>query len=163
MLCTNCNSNPAQFHYKQITGGKKTELHLCASCAQSLGYISKAENFFDIGSILNDFISPGFNVKNPSSCQKCGTTFDEFRRTGFLGCEECYEVFSGVIESSLSKIQPSTTHKGTLAGEEGKKIEKKNELDSLKDELKKAIIDERYEEAAVLRDKIKKLEEKDNG
>ena len=163
MLCTNCNTNQAQFHYKQIIGGKKTEHHLCASCAHALGYISKSESLFDIGSILNDFISPVKSVKTEVRCADCGTTYEMFRRSGLLGCEKCYDAFGSIVESSLSKIQPSTMHKGTLGGEAGKEIERKNELASLRDELKKAIIDERYEDAAVLRDKIKKLEERQDG
>ncbi len=166
MLCTNCGANNAQFHYKQIIGGKKTEQHLCTSCAQSLGFLSKTDSFFDIGSILNDFISvpkQSSSTKSASSCSLCGTTYDEFRRTGLLGCDRCYDAFGSIIESSLSQIQPSTTHKGSLGGEAGKKIERENELADLKNELKKAIIDERYEDAAVIRDKIKKLEERENG
>lgn len=166
MLCTNCKTNNAQFHYKQIMGGKKTEHHLCAACAQTLGFLSKTDSLFDIGSLLNDFISMPKQAgagRTDVCCNVCKTTYDEFRRTGLLGCDKCYDAFGSIIESSLSQIQPSTTHKGSLGGEEGKKIERENEVNTLKDELKKAIIDERYEDAAVIRDKIKKLEEKENG
>ena len=166
MLCTNCNSREASFHYKQIIGGKKTEQHLCHACAQELGYLGNSESIFDIGSILNDFISvPASHkaTKSVARCALCNTTYDEFRRTGLLGCDKCYETFGSVIESTLSQIQPGTVHKGSLSGEAGEKIRKENELAELKNELKKAIIEERYEDAAVLRDKIKKMEEKENG
>lgn len=166
MLCTNCNSKEASFHYKQIMGGKKTEQHLCASCAKALGYMGQGESLFDIGSILNDFISipkPASTSKTVARCPVCSTSYEEFRSTGLLGCDKCYDCFASVIEGSLSRIQPSTTHKGTLRSEDGEKIRKENELTELRDNLKKAIIDERYEDAAVIRDKIKKLEEKENG
>ncbi len=166
MLCTNCGKNNAQFHYKKIIGGAKTEHHLCTHCAQALGYMGKTESFFDIGSILNDFISvpkTAASSRAVSRCEACGTTYDEFRRSGLLGCDACYDAFGNIIENSLSQIQPSTTHKGTLGGEAGKKIERQNELSALKEELKKAIIDERYEDAASIRDKIKELEERENG
>lgn len=61
----------------------------------------------------------------------------------------------------LAKIQPSTVHKGKLSGADGKKIARDNTLKNLKEELKRAIIDEKYEQAAVLRDKIKELEAKE--
>jgi len=166
MLCTNCNSREASFHYKQIIGGKKTEQHLCSACAHELGYLTESESIFDIGSILNDFISvPASHVsaKSVARCPVCSTSYEEFRRTGLLGCDKCYETFGSIIESTLSQIQPSTVHKGSLSGEEGEKIKKENELSDLKNELKKAIIEERYEDAAVLRDKIKKMEERENG
>ena len=60
----------------------------------------------------------------------------------------------------LSKIQPSTSHKGKLSGADGKRIERDNTVKNLKEELKRAIIDENYEQAAVLRDKIKEYESK---
>ena len=52
-------------------------------------------------------------------------------------------------------------HKGKLSGADGKKIARDNTLKNLKEELKRAIIDEKYEQAAVLRDKIKELETKE--
>ena len=39
MLCSKCGMKDASFHYKQISGGNKTELHLCSDCAKELGYI----------------------------------------------------------------------------------------------------------------------------
>ena len=166
MLCTNCKSKEAVLHYKQIVNGKKSEQHLCAECAKALGYTGNGESLFDIGSILNDFISmPSAHTVNKTvaRCPICSTTYDEFKRTGLLGCDKCYDEFEAIVEASLAQIQPSTTHKGSLCGEAGEKIRKENELNELKENLKKAIIDERYEDAAVLRDRIKKMEEKENG
>ena len=166
MLCTNCGIKEASFHYKHILNGKGTEQHLCAECASKLGYISQSENMFDFGSILNDFISmPSFAsaVGEVNACPVCRTTFDEFKKTGRLGCDKCFDEFKTVIESTLSQIQPSTVHKGKLSGAAGEKIQKQNELSEMKERLKRAVIDEKYEEAAVLRDKIKKLEEQQGG
>ena len=70
-----------------------------------------------------------------------------------------FKEFKSIIEITLSQIQPSTTHKGKLSGEMGEKIHRENELNEMKEQLKRAILDEKYEEAAVLRDKIKILEQ----
>jgi len=32
------------------------------------------------------------------SCERCGTTLKEFKRTNFLGCANCYDVFANSIE-----------------------------------------------------------------
>ena len=165
MLCTNCGIREANFHYKQIINGKRTEQHLCTECASELGYVASAESMFDFGNILNDFISmPSFHTSSGTkqACPACRTTFEEFKKTGLLGCDRCYDEFRSIIESTLSQIQPSTSHKGRLAGENGKKIQRKNELEDMKEQLKRAVIDERYEDAAIIRDKIKKLEEKED-
>lgn len=164
MLCTNCENKEAVFHYKQIINGVRSEQHLCADCAKALGYVNQTESAFDFSDMLNNFISiPSFLKPSAAvhSCKNCGTTFEEFKESGLLGCEKCYDEFKNIIESTLSRIQPSTLHKGKLFGENGKKIQMKNELNELKEQLKRAIIDEKYEEAAVIRDKIKVLEEKE--
>jgi len=80
-----------------------------------------------------------------------------------VGCDKCYEAFGKTIDTILSKIQPSTVHKGKLNGVEGKKIQHHNTIKNLKEELQRAILDENYEQAAVLRDKIKEFETKEGG
>lgn len=121
---------------------------------------------FDFGSMLGNFISmPSFapSAEAVRACPSCKTTYDEFKKTGFLGCDKCFDEFSEIIEATLAQIQPSTTHKGRLCGEAGEKIQKSNELSDLKEQLKRAVIDEKYEDAAILRDKIKKLEDEEGG
>ena len=165
MLCSNCGIKDANFHYKYLSGGKLAELHLCTDCAKELGYLKESESLFNLGSILGDFLSVPKTV-SPSSaglrCPQCSTSFDSVKRTGFLGCDKCYEIFERPIEAMLAKIQPSTVHKGKLSGADGKKIERENTLRNLKEELKRAVIDENYEQAAVLRDKIKEFENKED-
>ncbi len=163
MLCSNCSSREASFHYKYIVNGKKSEIHLCADCAKKLGYIKEQDSIFSHSNFLGDFLSvPNFNgaPKETLSCPGCGTAYSEIRRSGYVGCDSCYDAFAKPIDSMLAKIQPSTVHKGKLSGAEGKKIERENTIKNLKEELNRAIIDEKYEQAAVIRDKIKELEAK---
>lgn len=162
MLCSNCGIKDANFHYKHISGGQLTELHLCSDCAKELGYIKENDNPFSLSSFFGDFLSaPKASSPGTLRCPSCSTTFDSVRRTGFLGCDKCYETFANPVEAMLSKIQPSTVHKGKLSGADGKKIERDNTLKNLKEELKRAIIEENYEQAAILRDKIKAFESKE--
>ena len=161
MLCSNCSSKEAAFHYKYIKNGVKNEIHLCTDCAKELGYINEAELSFNPANIFGELFSlPHFIQQKPSvsSCPNCGATLDTVNRTGFVGCDKCYEFFARPIDTILSKIQPSTVHKGKLSGTEGKKIERDNTLKNLKESLQKAILSENYEEAAVLRDRIKAME-----
>lgn len=169
MLCSNCNLKEANFHYKYIKNGNANEIHLCRDCAEKLGYINETTSVLSPSNFLGDLFSLPHFVHTPKEtlcCPECGTSFDKIRKGGFVGCEKCYETFSGPIDTILSKIQPSTIHKGKLSGANGKKIERDNTLKNLKEDLKRAIIDEKYEEAAVLRDKIKAFENeegRDNG
>ena len=169
MLCSNCNKAEANFHYKQVNNGHYKELHLCSECAAKLGYLSPQENIQGVS--LNDMLSEFLGlVKNNSpkehsdvvnTCPNCGIRADEFKKNGYVGCHECYNTFESEIEAILNRIQPSTTHRGKINGEIGEKIQKTNLIKELKDKLKAAVIDERYEEAASLRDKIREMELKE--
>lgn len=158
MLCNNCNKNIATFHYKKIINGQKTEINLCNECASELGYVSSYHDPFDFGSVLNDFL--GITNKSASiSCPNCGMDHASFKKTGRLGCEKCYEHFKTTIDEILPSIQPGNKHQGKRTGENSEEFLKRKKLEDLKENLKKAIIDERYEDAAKLRDEIKKEEQ----
>lgn len=157
MLCSNCKKNIANFHYTKIVNGKKTELNLCSNCAAELGYLDSYHDPFDFGSVLNDFLG----IESPTRnyvCAKCGTDYDTFKRTGRLGCSDCFEQFENVINDILPEIQAGTAHKGKVCGENNEELMKKKKLKELKDNLQKAILDERYEDAAKIRDEIKDFE-----
>ena len=100
-------------------------------------------------------------------CDNCNLKFDDFINTGKFGCAKCYETFERKIDPILKNIHGSNRHIGRLGSiknisnknvEEEKKDKKESKLDILKQDLKDAIKEERYEDAAVIRDKIKKLE-----
>lgn len=159
MLCSNCNKNEANFHYTQIINGKYTQMHLCSECASQLGYMNNGfGHSFDLENIINDIFgisAPKAVNSQPKTCPLCNTNINSFLKSGVAGCPECYNQFSEAVEKILSGIQPASTHSGTISGEGGEKITKKNKLASLKEDLKLAILEERYEDAAKLRDVIK--------
>lgn len=101
-------------------------------------------------------------------CKSCGTVFDDFVNSGEFGCSDCYDLFEDRISPILKNLQGANRHVGRgyreitpSAGDNAstKKTVKKEEskLDKLQKDLQKAIKDERYEDAAKIRDEIKKL------
>lgn len=130
-----------------------------------------------------DFL-PSFIKPEKLTCDKCGMTYDEFISTGKFGCENCYETFTEKIDPILKNIQTGNRHVGrglAFGKSEGRKVksekcgdvgannfcpqeenstqhENNAKLEKLKNDLKQAIQEERYEDAAKLRDEIKKLE-----
>ncbi len=181
MLCENCGENEANVRYTQIVNGVKKEMHLCDKCSKELGIGNFDFNMpINFSSFLGDFFEdekeflPSFGVAEKLICNNCGMTYDEFINTGKFGCEDCYEIFSNKIDPILKNIHGGNRHigRGILPNAnrrieniskpvQAKNVETKNEdnkLDELKNDLKKAIKEERYEDAAKLRDEIKKLE-----
>jgi len=164
MLCQQCQKKVANVHFTQIINGKKIEMYLCKQCANEKGQFG-----FSPQLNLGDFLwgIPAFSantgfpqVKQPEQvrCNVCGMSFEDFRKTGKLGCANCYKVFRDNLSPILRRIHGSIEHTGKIPGKVSKCLKTTNELESLKTELAAAIEKEEYEKAAVLRDKIKELE-----
>jgi len=184
MLCENCGENEANVRYTQIINGVKKEMRLCEECAKEKGItnidFNMPINFSSfLGNVFDDYyesaILPQIGQLEKNKCKKCGLTYDEFINTGKFGCENCYNTFSDKIEYLVKNLHGSTKHIGRKTKfikensseikndnkkeNKGKINEQETELEKLKKELKDAIKDERYEDAAKIRDDIKKLEE----
>lgn len=139
------------------------------------------------GEFMEDFASPQF-ISMPLlheiktlKCDSCGSTFEDIANTGKLGCGNCYEVFEERLDPIIRRIQGADHHIGRIGKIIDSKIEQKmnqkttskkerresqqdkeeNKLVKLQEELKQAIKEEKYEEAAKIRDEIKKIEKKD--
>ena len=116
------------------------------------------QGFLNFGTPKQDeFANPYKRVA--ARCPSCGMTYDELRRTGKFGCSSCYDAFESYITGSLKSIHGDNVHKGKVPKRNGGPLLKKHELEDLKRRLVDAIAKEEFEEAAVLRDRIKALEE----
>lgn len=160
MKCEKCNENEATVHIKKSVNGVVTEAHLCEECAK----LVKGDNlnFIDAADFLSSFFDPftpgAASGRKSRVCPKCGMSYDEFSRSGYLGCSDCYQNFKDSLTPMLQRMHGKTRHVGKLPKGFDKAIERQKEYEKLKEELKSAIDDERYEEAAKIRDSIKKLE-----
>jgi protein arginine kinase activator len=136
------------------------EIDLCEECAQKKGMEFKPEiQLADFVSTLVDLGLPTKKEKKVTSCPVCGLTYSEFKRTGRLGCSNCYEVFSFYLMHLLERIHGKTKHIGKSSNVVPKitKSDLQKQRDVLKKKLQGAIKSEQYEKAAELRDKINKL------
>ena len=72
------------------------------------------------------------------------------------------EYKESIDELEDNKKRFESAQKNKINKNESKKTEKESKLKSLQKDLQKAIKDERYEDAAKIRDEIKKINEKEN-
>ena len=93
-----------------------------------------------------------------SFCISCGMSHEDFKSSGKFGCNACIQAFSGEVNALLKNIHGSINHAGKFPKTHGDDIKTKRQVDILRLDLKKAIDDENYEQAALLRDQIRKLE-----
>lgn len=177
MLCQNCGKNEANIRYTQIINGVKKEIALCSSCAKKLG-MENLEMPISFNSFLGDFFNDYAETQflpmlqtNELKCKTCGMTYNDFIDTGMFGCSDCYDVFSSPIDSLLKNLHGTAKHIGRgpngkaekIKVEESKKEDSnkqdqnQNKKERLEKELEKAIKEERYEDAAKIRDEIKEM------
>jgi len=159
MLCQLCKQREATVHFTQIVNQQKTEMYVCEQCA---GKSSKLK--FDLNMLLSGFMGSG-NLSGIANapvqgvkCKGCGMSIEEFNKTGKLGCSKCYEVFGDSIQAMLKQIHGNVKHHGKIPAGVSDSIKQAKELETLKDKLQRCIQAEDYEQAAVIRDKIKAIE-----
>jgi protein arginine kinase activator len=91
-------------------------------------------------------------------CPDCGMKFVEFRNGGRFGCPHDYETFSEDLIPLLEGVHGTVNHTGKIPKNQPKAKASHNELTNLRKKLQNAIDQEKYEEAAALRDQIRQLE-----
>lgn len=171
MLCSICNKNSATIHIQEIVNGSKKTIHICQVCAAAKGLNIPATEVMNLTEFLHNMscdttkLSQNFSIDEneikPSvvlTCPKCGWDSEKIRKTGRLGCPECYHSFKDTVAQSLAAMHRGIAHCGktpsTIVCE--RNIFMTNIL-KLQKKLEKHIKNEEYEEAAKVRDKLKDL------
>lgn len=166
-ICYECKNKLATVHIKKILNNSITEVHLCTDCANEKFGAQEAllsPQIFLPNIIAN--LVPAFAENQnqmqhtKEKCPICGCGFADFINTGLLGCSNCYNVFSKELNEIIRKIHGSTQHKGKIVSKSFDKLKEKRSIEELKKQLEELVKLEKYEEAAKLRDKIKKIESK---
>ena len=175
MLCERCKTREATIQYTEVVNGVRTEHNFCAQCASEL----EIGQDFPLGRLLSGLL--GLGGGNPREekysqvvCPTCGTSYGDFVKNSRFGCPDCYEVFDLLISDKIRQLQGSDRHKGKKAKNAGQPAEKvvtareaapESAGDcSLEEQIarlyacqQEAVKREDYEEAARLRDEIRRL------
>lgn len=159
MLCSLCKQKNATVHLTQIAGEKMQKVDLCEDCAKEKGMddpasFSLADMLLGLGASQEMEEAAG---SSDAACPNCGFTQADFKKTGRLGCSECYETFAEGLETLLKSMHKGTRHVGKVPAGLRRTQDLQLRLNQLQSKLDKAVADENFEEAAVLRDDIKKI------
>ncbi len=157
MICSECKNNNAAFFYQQTVNGKTTEMNLCRECAAKHGLFTGTSLFSDLFNIPSFIKAPGIK-SSKKLCSLCGMDETSFIKNGKVSCPVCYETFAEELYSPIKRIHGNVSHIGRAPSKFKKQNDKLKLLSELRAKLKDAIEKEVYEDAAVLRDKIKEVE-----
>jgi len=182
VLCSECGKRPATVHYTQIINGEKAEIQVCDICAQKEGYsyIKNSDEPFSLHELLTGI----FNVSSQANkaktgsfstdrlfeqftdlkCEQCQLSFSEFQRIGKFGCANCYEAFKPRLNSVIRRVHSGNTkHHGKIPKRQGGTLHLEKEITELREYLQELVEEEKFEQAALIRDRIKELEEQKGG
>ena len=170
MLCEHCHENEAKISYTMVEGNEMKQMHVCPACFQEF----LAEQFpssqippLDIQPMIQELLSlfhgKDAEEEDDRTCPVCGRSLKEFRKTGMFGCDNCYNTFAEELNALLPRMQGADHHVGAMPEAFRRNREASEKEQALKDRLDAAVADERYEDAALLRDEIKALKEERHG
>jgi len=156
MLCSICKEKTATVHLTDIKGDKIQKVDLCEECAKTKGVndstFAIADMLLGLGASSEvEQAVGGADVK----CPHCGFSQADFKKSGRLGCPECYTTFAEGLESLLKSMHKGTQHAGKIPENLRQSRDTSKKLEALQRKLDKAIKDENFEQAAALRDEIK--------
>lgn len=158
MLCSICKEKNATVHLTDIKGDKIQKVDLCEECAKSKGVndstFAIADMLLGLGASQEiEQASGGVDLK----CPQCGFSQADFKKSGRLGCPECYTTFAEGLEGLLKSMHKGTMHAGKIPERMRQLRDASKRLDALQKKLDKAIKEENFEQAAALRDEIKQM------
>lgn len=174
MLCEKCKKKKATLYYNESINGKRRSFHLCNDCAAAMEASGELEDMcmafphFDTslnlwedgyGGAVVITAAQGLAGETPDrACPLCGATFAEISSTGKVGCSKCYEVFTPRFLPLVRSLHGHNTHTGRVPRIHRERAERLARIGKLKEQLKEAVSTEAYEQAAVLRDELRRLE-----
>ena len=161
MTCQQCNKKTATVHLTEIVGNDKKEVHLCEECAREKGIGIKTQ--FSMSDLISGLINAPVGKElarlSKITCPECGIRYIDFHSSGRLGCSNDYKIFNKELMQLVERVHGSTRHVGKVPPNVGREVVKESRLLKLRKALRDAIDREAYEEAAAIRDEIKKIEE----
>ena len=144
MKCQKCGKEEVNFRYSLNINGKISEIHLCAECAAETGYaetFSRPEEMF--GGFFDSFFRPRSSFFPIFSM--------DMPMRPVLGIRP----MSAVREREAEIAPPKTEIKVEI----DEKMQKRREINILREQMRQAADAEDFEKATELRDKIRNMEQ----
>ena len=167
MQCELCKEREATVHLTQVVGSEVKKVNLCEACAAKSGLDIKGTiSITDLllglgGSSLSSGGKPARETEVERACPRCHMRRADFKKTGRLGCADCYETFAEELAPMLHNMHRAHQHTGKIPACESVRVQTTAEVAALQKALEKAVAAENFEDAAQLRDRIQALRTKE--
>ncbi len=151
MLCNSCNKREAAVIVQMSVNGQMMSRNLCPACAQQM-HIEIAKSLARAGTVLDTLKKRADRAQSQKPapevpeaiCSNCGHAIRALTGNSRMGCAQCYD---GFRERIAAVIAP-----GTVPVQDEAPKNKRREMHR---QLEQALVNENYELAAVLRDRLR--------
>lgn len=179
-LCQISKTRPATIHLTAIDeDGEVVELHISGQAARLLGLdlhneppaADRIRELLALGEdalkdvpaeIAGTIKAPVLTAATGATtvrCPDCGLTYGAFVDSNRFGCASCYTAFEEHLDTALIDIHGANTHLGRMPSGVSPDAEARDRHRThLREELEAAVADERFEDAARLRDQLRQAE-----
>ena len=161
MNCEHCGERPAEVTLTEMESldEEMKTLHLCQACAalKGVGTGAAGAPIADLLAHLGGSEEREF-ASDAEACEYCGTRARDFRKTGRLGCPQCYAFFESQLRELLRRVHGSSQHLGKVYVTAAVDMDDtETRIATLKRRLERAVEVEDFESAAAIRDQIHTL------
>jgi len=150
VMCEQCGKQAATVQVTRVANDGETVSHFCFGCAAQQGLTIEMK-----GSSLQPQTAQQEIKQDLRECRHCHLKFSDFAVKGWLGCPACYGEFEKEIDAMLLQMHGANSHNGKAYAEHSEGSLGTADIRSLSKELAEAIIQEEFELAALIRDKIR--------
>jgi len=164
MKCDNCGQEEATIHLTRVVENKMSSYHLCERCAAEQGLEEGVGG--SPSAPLTDFLAQMGKAEHLEqtatevACEGCGLTLTQFKKSGRLGCADCYRTFDQHLRSLFRRLHAGTQHVGKVyMPPDPSEADRTARIASLRRSLQRAVDAEDFERAASIRDQIREMED----
>lgn len=166
IFCEDCGKNIATVFLVKVAGGEISRLQLCEECSKKMEEATESARLIALvpqiisgmQSAVEGNLQEEIFSGEPIVCGECGTSFNDFKKLGYLGCSVCYKVFGDALENTIFEFQGSNRHTGKTPTKLSREARLRLRIAELERNLRERIAEEEYEAAAAVRDRIRKIE-----
>ncbi len=167
MLCEECGKYEATVQIQMLApDGTGITRSLCQRCVSKLRPMAGV-HALDIGEFLGALFERIHQSKLEkdsdrfeASCPGCGLSYNDYKKDQRFGCAQCYKAFREPIEEALVKRNDSAIFVGQAPDSEEQLNSDIYQIKKLREEMQRAVEEEKFETAAAIRDEIRALEDK---
>ena len=142
-------------NFSQLVNGEIENLNICQLCMTQKDHPLMPPKLAKLLDMIENVFEKKLKI-----CSNCGIKFEEIVKSKKYGCDNCYKTFRKESLEIFEKCQFENKHIGKIPAAWEKEFLKQNasiQIALLNEEMRIAIMNERYEDAAAIQNKIKEI------